>query len=846
MFSHDQEEYLIRALGRNQVVLFLGAGFSSEAKNKINNKIPSGRNLSEIIWRFMGYPGDYDNTSLAEMYEAMMKSGKTHASIRNLLEENLLCKSMPEKYNSLCIPYWHRIFTTNIDDLLEEIYKRIGNIQTEILAYPSDDIGERDQFLDKIQLVYLNGRLPCQPNEVTFSYTQYASAATKIQPLYDEFVRNYSSHPTIFIGTQLNEPIFWQYVELRGERFPKSSEYRPKSFLICPSISPVKIDQLSKYNIEPIVGTTLDFMDWIKKISPKLPSKIDIIKAISPNIIEVLETIKPEKRFLDNVKLFSETFVKVPMSRPVSKDRSLYLLGASPRWEDILQKQDAPRTITDDIQKYIKEKITEENKIHVIAILGSAGCGKSTVLRRLGINIASVGRSVYLTNSEYLPTSNVISSTITYIDDKILLLFDNSEIILNQLPNIISELSKIEKPPLIIFAARTNDFDRIWSRLRDPLEIKEFHIPNLDDIEINNIIKVLEENGLLGELRGLTAKQRIDVFKAKANKQILVAMREATSGKGFDEIIEDEFIKLVPEETKILYLCTALATESGYRITKEEFIACSHLPSSEAINILNRNLRDIVLSLGPSNEWLLLRHRLIAEHVIDKSAPRPLLREAYARILRVMASKIYNKNWRSRDFRLYRYLINHKMIYKRFHNDIDEARSIYSVLVSYLGNNSHFWLQYASLELEGIGGNLEFAENYILQAESLDEKDIYIRNTKGNLFLKKAIEAGSYEMAIKHRDIGSQILEEQIHRSMYQDEYAIHIYCSHRYNWARKWLIDLPEEQKIEFEKLKKDITKACDANPRLHRLRELRENIERAYLLSAVPSSIRPELPEI
>ncbi len=846
MFDRNQEEYLLRALGRNQVVLFLGAGFSSEAINRFNNKIPSGWELSKIIWKYLEYEGEYDNTSLAEMYDAMMQSGKTHASIRNMLEENLICKNVPEKYRYLSIPYWHRIFTTNVDNLLEEIYKKTSAVRAEILAYPSDDIGERDQFLDKIQLIYLNGRLPCQPDQLTFSNRQYASAANKIQPLYEEFVRNYSSHPTIFIGTQLNEPIFWQYIELRGDRFPQSNENRPKSFLICPRFSPVKVDQLPKYNIEPINGTIYDFLDWIKTISSKLPSKLDILKVIAPNMIEIFETIKPEEKYIAEVKLFSESFVKVPTSRPASKDRSLYLLGASPRWEDLLQLQDAPRTKTSEINKYIDDALKETGKIHVIAILGSAGCGKSTILRRLGINFATIGRPAYLTNSEYLPSPYAIASAISCIDDKVLLLFDNSEIILGQLPSLIAELSKTEKPPIIIIASRTNDFDRIWSRANDPFEIKEFIIPNLDDNEINSIIKVLEDNNLLGVLKGLTPYQRINTFKSKADKQILVAMREATAGKGFNDIIENEFNLLVPEETRILYLCAALATEAGYRISKEEFIACSHFPPSEAVNLLNRNLRDIVLTFGQYNDLLLLRHRLIAEHVIENSAPRPLLREAYTRLMRVLSSKIYNKHWRTRDYRLYRHLINHKSIYRRFHNDINEARFIYSSLVSFLGNSSHFWLQYASLELEGVGGDLEFAENYILQAESIDSTDRYIRNTKGYLCLKKGIEATSYQVAVRYRDTGSELLEEQIKSSLYHDEYSISIYCSQRYNWARTWLNDKPEDQKAEFEHLRSEINKAYLANPRLRSIRDLKDILERAYMMLAVPPSTRPELPNI
>ena len=85
---------------------------------------------------------------------------------------------------------------------------------------------------------------------------------------------------------------------------------------------------------------------------------------------------------------------------------------------------------------------------------------------------------------------------------------------------------------------------------------------------------------LIGKLKGMTQDQRISEFESKANKQLLVAMREATSGRGFNEIIEDEFKSLTPAEAQTLYLCVALATEAGYRLTLQEFVGCSEVRSS--------------------------------------------------------------------------------------------------------------------------------------------------------------------------------------------------------------------------------------------------------------------------
>lgn len=49
MFKKSQEEFLLRRLQRNEVVLFVGAGFAMEAQNKFKENLPTGRQLASKI-----------------------------------------------------------------------------------------------------------------------------------------------------------------------------------------------------------------------------------------------------------------------------------------------------------------------------------------------------------------------------------------------------------------------------------------------------------------------------------------------------------------------------------------------------------------------------------------------------------------------------------------------------------------------------------------------------------------------------------------------------------------------------------------------------------------------------
>ncbi|MDQ6892319.1 MAG: hypothetical protein M3167_06525 [Acidobacteriota bacterium] len=129
MFAKSQEAYLTRQLGRGNVVLFLGAGFSSLATNRLGASLPTGSELAKLMWGFM-YPGDaYDQaTSLGELYEAILESSTPHSRIRNFLEEQLIYKEIPTLYQEFAHPFWFRVYTTNVDDLVERYTSAPGII----------------------------------------------------------------------------------------------------------------------------------------------------------------------------------------------------------------------------------------------------------------------------------------------------------------------------------------------------------------------------------------------------------------------------------------------------------------------------------------------------------------------------------------------------------------------------------------------------------------------------------------------------------------------------------------------------------------------------------------------
>lgn len=847
MFSKTDEQYLIRLLGKNEVLLFLGAGFSLEAKNKQGENFPTALQLCEKLWKFLGYSGDYDQSSLPEMFQAFLNAGIKLDKKLDFLNNNLLSGDIPDIYNSISVPFWYKIFTINIDDLPEKIYRRNSKLSHELI-YPKDEFRERDQSLNKTQIVYLHGKLPCSPEEVIFSTKQYAKSTLKNQPLYSQFVFDYATHATIFIGTDLNEPIFESYIESREGR-GGYAELRPKSFLITPNISPVKKDILRKeYNVHHISGTTNDFLKWLLQISDKLPSKKEILRITHPNLLDVLEFVNLENVSTNSINEFSTAFKRVPKDYIIKQERSAFLLGANPSWNDIYKEIDIPRTITLTIQEELDNFLSSSvmsDKQRIISILGYAGSGKSTIIKRLGLTLSQNGRTVFVTDSEYIPRVDHIVNVISAFKERVILIFDNAKNIISQVDILVKAFSKLEFVPVIILALRTNQKDKLNYVVNpDLVKHSQYTIKDLDDFEINNLINKLDVNNLLGRLKGMNHKERFNEFKYIAKKQILVAMKEATQGRSFNDILHDEFNEINPLEAKLLCLCIALNTELGFTNTKQDFIGFSEVSHSEALNYLNSKLAGTIMWVGDDSRFM-LRHRILADFMIAHCASLEMLKSAYIRVLSVLSPELKKSQGNSKKFNLYKSLINHQNLYFRFKSDIELAREVFDSLSPFFEDDAHFWLQYGSLELEGNGGDLNLAENYINQAESLAPKYSFVQNAKCLLYYKLSTAQSEYSYALEYKQKADVLASQLLIAIGNEDPHISHIYCKGVYGFIVKWIVSL-EQKKEELKKLKNFVENAVKSHPRDRKLEIACNAINRAYLNLGVDEKlVDPIIPD-
>lgn len=144
---------ICRAIVAGKAILFLGAGFSMEAKDVHRQKLPSGGALAKLIIEALGETPQPDESLVeAADYFLSHNSGGRSALVDLLRRTFKVCEWESWQESIACLP-WKRIYTTNYDDLVERC-RSFRNLKTKsVTPEDPDDQLRKTSYL----CVHING-----------------------------------------------------------------------------------------------------------------------------------------------------------------------------------------------------------------------------------------------------------------------------------------------------------------------------------------------------------------------------------------------------------------------------------------------------------------------------------------------------------------------------------------------------------------------------------------------------------------------------------------------------------------------------------------------------------------
>jgi hypothetical protein len=228
--SHEFQ-FLVNQFAKGNVVLFAGAGFSLGSKNQLNVDPPLGSALSEMLAKECGWP--YGGEPLSIVYDQAQRNLGSK-QLREKLWSWYHVGDAAEWHYTVPQLIWHRIYTTNIDDVIQAAYRRQPKQILHSIVCPSPYV-EADQFLETLQCIHLHGSIIDVSKSLTFTLEDFAKQTAQPNPWYQALADDMLARCFLVVGARLEEAPFHHYLAERSERAKGVAEVRGKAY---PSSTP--------------------------------------------------------------------------------------------------------------------------------------------------------------------------------------------------------------------------------------------------------------------------------------------------------------------------------------------------------------------------------------------------------------------------------------------------------------------------------------------------------------------------------------------------------------------------------------------------------------------------------
>ena len=667
-----------------KVIIFLGAGASYGSQSFNRKNLPLGNQLAETMAKEMGI--EYANEELSVVYSAY-QSDFNQQQLSTFFK-SIFSNCLPSSEYLELVDYpFPRIYTLNIDDALDKaFYKKVHGTRRLDIYNRNDRVSNFDSFYETTQLIKLNGDANRSDLGFIFSAAEYGQGSASEPFWYKQLGFDYSAYNFIFIGTQLKEPLFFHQVEKYKKLANLASNNA--SFIITPdNLTPITLKDLERSNLHHINGTLRDFTDWLKKEFPNGLTPIDIVSKNKPELIDVIKNKNIEINIFEGVFPVHPSRIKLENTRDL-KD---FYNGFKPTWNDILEE--VPAWLFNVSQFYYKNfKGKDQPSGSFFMIFGIAGSGKSTALKQIALAISRENKIVYFID-EY---KNSIIDLIHELDKRNK---ENYYIVIER-PKVFSkdiqQILKEQKTNAIFISSENN---ALWqgktSAILEDYITDSIDISEISEKDATSILEKIEKFGNWTILSKMTPEQRKIELLNKARRQLLIGLIEATSGIGYQKIIEREYKNLNSDAEKYLLLLSGIASTERVEASETTLIrALNHLGISDSIPNISKNMHGIIRY---KNDKVATRHRIYIEHIFKNYVSLDELQKviiAYINAFTIydfpISRSINNRN----EMVIYKHLVNFKFLYRILKKNKKKILEVYETFEKKLEQESLYLLQY--------------------------------------------------------------------------------------------------------------------------------------------------------
>ncbi|WP_167954856.1 SIR2 family protein [Anaerosporobacter faecicola] len=798
-------------------ILFLGAGFSVGAENLISTM--DGTGLKQYIFDSLvrdKIPKEdieevqgYDLRRLCdEVYS--IYDGKDE--LKKLL---LLCfkntKPGEEKFHYKLTDYpWKKIYTVNIDDLVEYIYKK-NDIDIEVQNKKELKISNCD-----VQLYKLHGCVNNPDDGFIFSESEYTDLITDaLDAKLNSFSIEMQKNNIIFVGASMDEPDIKYYLKKYADA---GCKYRDNKLFF--------ID----YNPSRYVRKT------VKELGGKLIqcSAAEFLKFVSGLHYDpsTYEKAKIELNYSGIYRLedISKTY-KTPY------ESKLYT-GYFCEWQDVYDGWTFEETNYKLAKAKLDELINTNDNIKCFSIYGTISSGKSCLLRQLGYYLSSQGYEVLEYRGRYLNRKIIFDFIRKSPKKSFALLIDGGSYYYESIEKMF--FSNIGDKELVIL---TSSREYYHNRKKYYLDGNNYVAYKQKDIftkdDAISIEGTLESKSYLSYMASLSKEKRIAEIKKKSSMiNLVVALTYGVAMKTSKHYWENCLKKLSFEENKLL-IELALFDVADVEFYPRELFSeryGTRVTVDRDIDIHNMRIVDFARM---DNNGLTLRNVILTDYIIKhnvKQIPDILIG------MLIHISKYVTEKGNDTWYIIFQCLLKEDILTNKFMLDKKSIKRVFLSIKEYYKNISYYWLQLGMFEQEL--GDYAGAYNHFEISASIRPKSYKIEHAIARNFMRYANNTNDKLQAMQLFEEGERRMKELINSKQYYKEkakpFSVNCYVIEKVKFIKRFDI-IPSNKELEYIISILDSIKSID-DPYyenvIYKFYKLLEKINRVSILRLDPRS--------
>jgi hypothetical protein len=587
--TRDQFDLFLSSLKFGQYSLLLGAGSSADTKNSIW-EMPIGEAYKDYLCKVTQASSKH---SLQRVF-GLLKPNQIEEHVTNRFKG---CQP-GQTSEGISKFVWKRIFTWNIDDVLENTYALKGGKQTATSIHFTDDFVDAELSSD-LQIVHLHGYAGQPEKGYVFSREQYVKQVKEVNPWMAVLSTMMRSEPLIIAGTALDEVDLDYYLSSRSHATSRAD--RGPSILVTKDDDEVIAELCRTHDLIHFVGYASDFFNYCLEQLPYAPTPEELVPQAEKNLL-------PSSISRATAAAFHSDFGLVPASASPAQN-SRFQFGHPPEWSDLAADLDIARKISATIVQRVEASVRDEGAAPILFVISDdIGTGKTTLIRRCAYNLAQRGVKVLLCSA----LSRIAASTVSavdLIDGPVVLIVDN----LADQVNAISDLvDSVEKKDFAVLAAERSNRRGYLSSAISTRNLQWIRPDPLSNTQIEQLIEKYRLNGNLGDHRAI--KDTNAFVKEIAKDPVSIACCRIMKDFNPLQRIIDDVINGSSEHDIARYTCAALAYHCFNGGIRYDLLIGASEPDGIKAQFTPSAL--LPLSLSGGGRYVVPENSIIADHVL--------------------------------------------------------------------------------------------------------------------------------------------------------------------------------------------------------------------------------------